>query len=52
MKEYKYKINGVEYTVNIQSVVGNQAKVTVNGTSYDVEIQNGTASAAAPAAPA
>ena len=49
MKEYKYKINGVEYTVNIQSVSGSQAKVTVNGTPYDVEIQNGTVAAAAPA---
>lgn len=38
MKEYKYIINGNEYAVNIESIEGNQASVTVNGKSYDVEI--------------
>lgn len=38
MKEYKYIINGNEYSVNIESIEGNQANVTVNGKAYDVEI--------------
>lgn len=45
MKSYKFKINGNEYNVNIDSVSGNTASVTVNGTSYQVEMEN------APAAP-
>lgn len=39
MKEYKYKVNGVDYTVNINSVEGNMANVTVNGVSYDIEME-------------
>ena len=38
MKEYKYIINGKEYSVNIENLAGNQASVTVNGKAYDVEI--------------
>jgi biotin carboxyl carrier protein len=38
MKEYKYIINGKDYTVNIENLQGNQANVTVNGKAYDVEI--------------
>ena len=38
MKEYKYIINGNEYSVNIETIEGNQASVTVNGKAYDVEI--------------
>ena len=38
MKNFKYKINGKQYEVDIQSVEGNIAKVEVNGTIYDVEI--------------
>ena len=38
MKEYKYIINGNEYSVNIEKIEGNQANVTVNGKAYDVEI--------------
>ena len=45
MKEYKFKINGNEYNVAVNSVLGNIADVTVNGTSYQVEMEN------APAAP-
>jgi biotin carboxyl carrier protein len=48
MKEYKFKINGNEYNVAINSVEGNNADVTVNGTSYQVELEN--APVAAPAA--
>lgn len=45
MKQYKFKINGNEYNVAVNSVSGNIADVTVNGTSYQVEMEN------APAAP-
>lgn len=45
MKEYKFRINGNEYNVAVNSVEGNIADVTVNGTSYKVEMEN------APAAP-
>ncbi|MCQ2120125.1 MAG: biotin/lipoyl-binding protein [Bacteroidales bacterium] len=48
MKTYKFKINGNEYNVDINSVEGNIADVTVNGSSYKVEMEN--APAAAPAA--
>lgn len=43
MKSYKFKINGNEYNVNIDSVSGNTASVTVNGISYQVEMENATA---------
>lgn len=46
MKEYKFKINGNDYAVTINSVEGNNADVIVNGASYKVEIEN------APSAPA
>lgn len=45
MKQYKFKINGNEYNVAVNSVSGNIADVTVNGTPYQVELEN------APAAP-
>lgn len=38
MKEFKMKINGSEYLVNIESVEDINARVEVNGTMYDVEI--------------
>ena len=40
MKTYKFKINGNEYNVDINSVEGNMADVTVNGASYKVEMEN------------
>lgn len=46
MKTYKFKINGNEYNVAINSVEGKNAAVTVNGTAYQVELEE------APAAPA
>lgn len=54
MKEYKFKINGNQYNVAINSVEGNIADVIVNGTSYKVEMENATAVPvqAAPAVPA
>ena len=45
MKQYRFKINGNQYNVDINSVEGNIASVSVNGTSYQVELEN------APAAP-
>lgn len=45
MKSYRFKINGNEYNVEINSVEGSNASVTVNGTAYQVELEN------APAAP-
>lgn len=45
MTQYKFKINGNEYNVDIHSVEGNIASVTVNGKDYKVELEN------APAAP-
>ena len=45
MKQYKFKINGNQYNVDINSVEGNIASVSVNGTSYQVELED------APAAP-
>lgn len=38
MKEYKYKINGNEYNVVINSVEDGLADIEVNGTPYKVEI--------------
>lgn len=57
MKEYKYSINGNEYTVAIIDLEGNTAAVEVNGTSYKVDILSEVAAPAprpkaAPAAPA
>ena len=45
MKTYRFKINGNQYNVDINSVEGNIASVSVNGTSYQVELED------APAAP-
>lgn len=38
MKTYKYKVEGVEYTVNIDEIEGNVAKVTVNDKPVEVEL--------------
>ncbi|MBR5836812.1 MAG: acetyl-CoA carboxylase biotin carboxyl carrier protein subunit [Bacteroidales bacterium] len=45
MKTYKFKINGNNYEVAINSVEGKTASVAVNGTPYTVELEE------APAAP-
>lgn len=50
MKTYKFKINGNEYNVDINSVEGNIADVAVNGVSYKVEMENAPVAAPAPAA--
>lgn len=51
MKTYKFRINGNEYNVEINSVEGNLADVTVNGAAYKVEMENVPAVPAAPVAP-
>ena len=38
MSNYKYKVNGVDYDVNIEDFDGNIAKVSVNGKSFEVEL--------------
>lgn len=49
MKTYKFRINGNEYNVDINSVEGNIADVTVNGASYQVEMENALAPVQKPA---
>lgn len=46
MKQYKFKINGNDYNVAINSTNGNHADVTVNGVSYQVEMENSMPAAA------
>lgn len=50
MKTYRFKINGNEYDVAINSVSGNMADVTVNGTAYQVEMEDAPTASAAPVA--
>lgn len=38
LKEYKYKINGIRFTVGIGDVKDNEVYVEVNGTPYHVEL--------------
>ena len=67
MKQYKHTINGAQYDVTIDSIVGSKAKVEVNGVPFEVEMHGSSlveedlptmstegapAPAAAPAAPA
>jgi glutaconyl-CoA/methylmalonyl-CoA decarboxylase subunit gamma len=39
MKNYKFRINGNQYEVEVLDVDGNMAKIEVNGTVFDVEMQ-------------
>ena len=39
MKQYKYTINGAQFDVTIDSIVGSKAKVEVNGIPFEVEMQ-------------
>lgn len=60
MSKYQYKVNGVDYTVEIEEIEGKTAKVTVNGKPFEVELPEPVkapsrpkkVSAPAPAAPA
>ncbi|MBP5386820.1 MAG: biotin/lipoyl-binding protein [Prevotella sp.] len=38
MSNYQYKVNGVDYQVEIEEIEGNIAKVTVNGKPFEVEL--------------
>ena len=39
MNKYQYKVQGVDYDVEIEEVEGNVAKVIVNGVHFDVELK-------------
>lgn len=39
MSKYQYKVQGVDYDVDIQEIEGNVAKVAVNGIEFEVELQ-------------
>ena len=62
MSKYQYKVNGVDYTVEIEEIEGKTAKVTVNDKPFEVELPEPVkapsrpkkveAPAPAPAAPA
>ena len=47
MKTYRFKINGNDYEVTVNTVEGGVADVTVNGTPYKVEMENAPAAALA-----
>ena len=36
MNKYQYKVQGVDYDVEIEEVEGNLAKVSVNGIAFEV----------------
>ena len=38
MSKYQYKVNGVDYNVEIEDIEGNKATVTVNGKTFEVEM--------------
>ena len=52
MKNYKFRINGNQYEVDVLEVEGNMAKIEVNGTVYDVEMQREIPKVRSVAAPA
>lgn len=39
MKKYQYKVQGVDYEVEIAEVEGRIAKVNVNGIPFEIEMQ-------------
>ena len=39
MNKYQYKVQGVDYDVEIEDVEGNLAKVSVNGIQFEVELK-------------
>ena len=45
MSQYKFKINGKQYDVTVNSIEGSNAAVTVNGTDYNVELAEPVAGA-------
>ncbi len=51
MKEYKYKINGNNYTVSVGDIEDNIAQVEVNGVPYKVELDRAKATTVKVATP-
>ena len=51
MKEYKFKINGKDYAVQIGEADGKNLTVNVNGADYQVELENAPVQAAQPVIP-
>ncbi len=49
MSQYKFKINGKDFDVTVNSVEGKNASVTVNGVDYNVELDSSLAPASASA---
>ena len=45
MKEYKYKINGTKFNVEVGDIEDNHVEVVVNGTHYTVELEKEAKSA-------
>ena len=39
MDKYQYKVNGIDYEVEMEEIEGTTAKVTVNGKSFEVEMK-------------
>ena len=50
MKEFAFKINGVEYKCAVEELEAGKTKVTVNGKVYEVETEAAAAPAPKPAA--
>ncbi len=48
MKEFKFTINGNDYSVEVHGVEGTHASLEVNGTPYEVEIQRKTQASKTP----
>lgn len=48
MKEFNFKINGVEYKTAVNELEGGITEVTVNGKTYQVEVEKTAAPAPAP----
>lgn len=44
MKEYKYRINGIKFTVGVGDITDNEVTVEVNGTPYKVELDKAVSS--------
>ena len=45
MQELKFKIDGAEYTANVEEKDGGKLQVTVNGKAYEVEVPGHVAAA-------
>lgn len=44
MKNFKFRINGNQYDVEVLEIEGSMAKIEVNGTVYDVDAARDTQS--------